>query len=367
MSWRSEELWWKKRPTAYGYGIRPCTPRTSPARPRRHPPEAVSHATTSPWSAAAPPACTWRSRPPPRAPESRSSPASRWPRARAIGPRAGSLPRSPPTTRPRGMPRTRSTPAAGSASRQRSRCSSRRPPPRSTKLVELGVELRPQRERRGRARARGRPLGPPDRPRRRRLDRQGDHPLPRRARRRGAADRRCSRPVRRPPCCTMPRAVTGSPPTRGPYSPRRRSSRPAAAQRCGAGRRTPGAPSPPAPPWRAAVGAELGGLELCQFHPTALAAPGNPLDGRLITEAVRGEGAVLLDAAGHRFTDELAPRDQVTAAILDRIDADGTGHVGLDLRDVPLERFADDRRDARPTPASIPPASPFRSPPPPTI
>ena len=43
----------------------------------------------------------------------------------------------------------------------------------------------------------------------------------------------------------------------------------------------------------------------------------------LITEAVRGEGATLLDAAGRRFTDELAPRDAVTAAILDRIEADG--------------------------------------------
>jgi L-aspartate oxidase len=88
-----------------------------------------------------------------------------------------------------------------------------------------------------------------------------------------------------------------------------------------------------------AAGAELAGLELCQFHPTALAAPGSPLDGRLITEAVRGEGALLLDAAGHRFTDELAPRDQVTAAILDRISADGTASVGLDLRPVALERF----------------------------
>ncbi len=87
------------------------------------------------------------------------------------------------------------------------------------------------------------------------------------------------------------------------------------------------------------AGAELGGLELCQFHPTALSAPGGPLDGRLITEAVRGEGAVLVDSAGRRFTDELAPRDQVTAAILDRMAADGSGHVGLDLREVPLERF----------------------------
>ena len=88
-----------------------------------------------------------------------------------------------------------------------------------------------------------------------------------------------------------------------------------------------------------AVGAELADLELCQFHPTALAAPGTSLDGWLITEAVRGEGALLLDGSGRRFTDELAPRDQVTAAILDRMAADGTPAVALDLRPVPLERF----------------------------
>ena len=47
---------------------------------------------------------------------------------------------------------------------------------------------------------------------------------------------------------------------------------------------------------------------------------------------VRGEGCYLFDADGRRFTDELAPRDQVTAAILDRMAADGTDHVMLDLR-----------------------------------
>src|SRR3954447_18632412 len=88
-----------------------------------------------------------------------------------------------------------------------------------------------------------------------------------------------------------------------------------------------------------AAGAELADLELCQFHPTALAIPGSPRDGALLTEALRGEGATLLDAGGRRFTDELAPRDEVTAAILDRMDADGTGHVGLDLRPVDLAPF----------------------------
>ncbi len=88
-----------------------------------------------------------------------------------------------------------------------------------------------------------------------------------------------------------------------------------------------------------AAGAELADLELCQFHPTALALPGNEHDGALITEAVRGEGATLLDSAGRRFTDELAPRDQVTVAMLDRMEADGTASVWLDLRALPEERF----------------------------
>lgn len=88
-----------------------------------------------------------------------------------------------------------------------------------------------------------------------------------------------------------------------------------------------------------AAGADLADLEFCQFHPTALALHGNEHDGTLLTEALRGEGAVLLDATGRRFTDELAPRDQVTAAILDRMAADGSDHVQLDLRAIEPERF----------------------------
>jgi len=88
-----------------------------------------------------------------------------------------------------------------------------------------------------------------------------------------------------------------------------------------------------------AAGAELADLEFCQFHPTALALPGSDHDGMLLTEALRGEGAALLDASGRRFTDELAPRDQLTAAILERMDADGTDHVRLDLRAIEPARF----------------------------
>jgi L-aspartate oxidase len=88
-----------------------------------------------------------------------------------------------------------------------------------------------------------------------------------------------------------------------------------------------------------AAGADLADLELCQFHPTALSLPGSRWDAALITEAVRGEGALLLDARGERFTDELAPRDVVSAAILARAHADGTEHVTLDLRGVAPDRF----------------------------
>jgi len=88
-----------------------------------------------------------------------------------------------------------------------------------------------------------------------------------------------------------------------------------------------------------AAGAALADLELCQFHPTALHAPGTRADGLLVTEAVRGEGATLLDGSGERFTDELEPRDAVTLAILAKLDEEGSDHVRLDLRELSEERF----------------------------
>jgi L-aspartate oxidase len=88
-----------------------------------------------------------------------------------------------------------------------------------------------------------------------------------------------------------------------------------------------------------AAGADLADLEFCQFHPTALALPGTPHDGKLITEAIRGEGARLLDSKGERFTDELAPRDAVTRAILDEMRGEGTDSVLLDLREIDPARF----------------------------
>jgi L-aspartate oxidase len=84
-----------------------------------------------------------------------------------------------------------------------------------------------------------------------------------------------------------------------------------------------------------AGGAELADLEFVQFHPTALAASSRR-DGFLVTEAIRGEGATLLNHRGERFVDELAPRDQVALAVEAELAA---GPVTLDMRQVDMQRF----------------------------
>jgi L-aspartate oxidase len=81
------------------------------------------------------------------------------------------------------------------------------------------------------------------------------------------------------------------------------------------------------------AGALLADLELMQFHPTAVSAP-NGADGFLVTEAVRGEGARLLDSSGQRFVDELAPRDEVARAVERQMALTGASSVGLDMREV---------------------------------
>jgi L-aspartate oxidase len=81
------------------------------------------------------------------------------------------------------------------------------------------------------------------------------------------------------------------------------------------------------------AGAVLADLELMQFHPTAVVGE-DGADGLLVTEAVRGEGARLLDPAGERFVDELAPRDEVARAVMTRLRATGASAVLLDMRDV---------------------------------
>jgi L-aspartate oxidase len=77
------------------------------------------------------------------------------------------------------------------------------------------------------------------------------------------------------------------------------------------------------------AGAALLDMEFVQFHPTALSLPGAPRF--LISEAVRGEGAFLINGQGRRFVDELLSRDQVARAIVREVKA-GRGPVSLDLR-----------------------------------
>jgi L-aspartate oxidase len=81
------------------------------------------------------------------------------------------------------------------------------------------------------------------------------------------------------------------------------------------------------------AGAALADLELMQFHPTAVIGV-KGREGFLITEAIRGEGATLLDGRGERFVEELAPRDEVARAIWTTMHETGAQSVDLDMRAV---------------------------------
>ena len=97
--------------------------------------------------------------------------------------------------------------------------------------------------------------------------------------------------------------------------------------------------------WRA--GAILRDLEFVQFHPTALTKPN--ADRFLISEAVRGEGAHLIDSEGRRFAfdyhpaGELAPRDVVSRAIFSHLQQTSvdltTANVWLDMRPIGVEKI----------------------------
>ena len=94
--------------------------------------------------------------------------------------------------------------------------------------------------------------------------------------------------------------------------------------------------------WRA--GATLRDLEFVQFHPTTLYLAG--MERALVTEAVRGEGAHVVDNEGRRFlleaheSGELAPRDVVSRAIVEHLARPGVTGVFLDMRHWPAGRAA---------------------------
>jgi L-aspartate oxidase len=92
------------------------------------------------------------------------------------------------------------------------------------------------------------------------------------------------------------------------------------------------------------AGAVLQDLEFMQFHPTTLYVAG--ASRALITEALRGEGAILVDSDGSAFMKEydkaaeLAPRDIVSRAILSQMLKTNSTHVYLDVRHLDKEHFA---------------------------
>jgi L-aspartate oxidase len=91
------------------------------------------------------------------------------------------------------------------------------------------------------------------------------------------------------------------------------------------------------------AGAEVTDMEFVQFHPTALVQFKQfedlvALPQFLISEAVRGEGGVLLNNRGERFGDELAPRDIVSRMILEEMKATNEDHVYLSLRGIDPEK-----------------------------
>ena len=83
------------------------------------------------------------------------------------------------------------------------------------------------------------------------------------------------------------------------------------------------------------AGVAVADIEFMQFHPTALHHPAMPRP--LLSEALRGHGALIRDRDGARFVDELLPRDQVARAITTRMLEQGIDHQWLDATG--LERF----------------------------
>lgn len=86
------------------------------------------------------------------------------------------------------------------------------------------------------------------------------------------------------------------------------------------------------------AGAALADLEFVQFHPTAVTGVAGR-EGFLVTEAVRGEGGLLLGPDGERFVDELSPRDEVARAVQAKMRETGASSVWLDMRAIDPSLF----------------------------
>ena len=84
---------------------------------------------------------------------------------------------------------------------------------------------------------------------------------------------------------------------------------------------------------------ELKDMSYVQIHPTTLYQENPKERSFLISESIRGEGALLYDKNMNRFVDELQPRDVVAQAILKQMEKDGTDHVWEDLRTIPKKEL----------------------------
>ena len=260
----------------------------------------------------------------------------RWPSPRATGPRAGSRPRWPATTRPERHLADTVAAGRGAVRGSAARVLCDEAPAAVEDLEALGVQFDADRHGQLRAGARGRPPAPPRRARRRRRHRAAGS---------SASSRRSSPRIRGSTCSSAPRRaapLTADGRAVGVAARRRRaglrarprSSPPAARRPCGRARPTRRAPSaagccsPTTPAPSSPTSSSCSSI-----RPRWWAT--NGADGFLVTEAVRGEGARLLDAAGERFVDELAPaRRGRSGHRRSCCSRPAPRSVGLDMREV---------------------------------
>ncbi len=91
------------------------------------------------------------------------------------------------------------------------------------------------------------------------------------------------------------------------------------------------------------AGSQVKDMEFVQFHPTALYFPGSPVF--LISEALRGAGAILKNISGESFMEKyhhlgsLAPRDITSRAIVNEMQISGSNHVFLDATHIPVDEL----------------------------